>query len=304
MISVPDWLISPIDEFSGEYESRRIHGGDVLGESSVAFVGLARNCDRHLEGNLFRLSAITGSAKRWRTLIVENDSTDGTKAVIDRYRCQHPENVSAIMRDLGREHRPTEMAGQRTGELAEYRAECQEWVRRKCQDYEYTVVVDWDAFGGWVLSGILTGFSYISTEPDAFAFASVSLLEHPVLSYDREKNQIMQGSQWVHYDCWAMRLNSYWDDYANGVGGWKHNWLPPVGSPPVRMMSAFGGLCIYKTEDYLRGTYSGQDCEHVTFHRSIQETTGRGLYLNPSQRSIMQWIEKDAQQRPDQPVPN
>jgi hypothetical protein len=302
MITVPDWLVSPIDEFAGEYEVRRVHGATVLENASVAFVGLARNCARHLEGNLFRLSALTSAVDESRVLIVENDSTDNTKQVATSFAAKSGGRATAIVRDLGRQHRPTEMAGTRTNELAEYRAECQEWVRRHCSGFDYTVVVDWDSYGGWVLHGVQTGFSYLATDPGAFAMASVSLLEHPVASYDREKNTIVSGSQWIHYDCWAMRLNSYWDDYGHGIGGWKHNWFPLVGSPPVRMMSAFGGFCIYRTADYLRGTYSGQDCEHVTFHRSIQEATGLGLYLNPSQRMVMQWIEKDAKQNPDQPV--
>lgn len=297
MNEIPDWLLSTITqvpEFCEEFESRSQHGADVLEGSRIAIVGLARNCGSWLEANLVRLSALTARSAGWRAMICENDSTDNTKAVIDRFRCQHPENVAAIIRDLGRKHRPNEFAGPRTTELAEYRAECQEWVRRRCGDCDYTIVVDWDARGGWAHSGAMTAFSYCATEASAYGFASVSILEHPALTFDTQKQQVVKGSQWVHYDCWALRLNSYWDDYSHGAGGWKHNWFPPVGSPPVRVCSAFGGFAVYKTEDFLRGTYSGQDCEHVTFHKSVEEATGKALYLNPSQRTIMQWIESDA----------
>lgn len=294
-MNVPEWMVSPIEEFAEEFEARRIHGFDVLSGSRVAVVGLARNCGDHLEANLMRLHAgITGRAEDWRVFICENDSTDNTKEVISRFVSQNPDNATAVMSDLGRKHRPNEFAGPRTQELAEYRAKCQGWVGDACEGFEYTIVIDWDAWGGWTLNGAATGFSYLATETQAYASASVSLLEHPCLTFDAESRSLKQSSQWVHYDCWALRLNSYWDDYSRGAGGWKHNWLPPVGSPPIRVCSAFGGLCIYKTEDFLRGTYSGQDCEHVTFHKSVEEKTGRGLYLNPSQRTIMKWIEQDA----------
>lgn len=295
MTGVPEWMLSPVDEFVEEFEARKMHGQDVLSGSSVAVVGLARNCGERLEANIVRLQAsITGKATDWRVFICENDSTDNTKAVIDKFAVAWPDNVSTIMRDLGRKHRPNEFAGPRTEELAEYRNECLAWVKRRCEGFDYTIVIDWDSWGGWTLSGAMTGFSYLSTEPQAYGSASFSLLEHPFTSFDPEEKKMKVQFQWVHYDCWALRLNSYWDDYGRGVGAWKHHWLPPVGSPPIRVCSAFGGFCIYKTEDFLQGNYSGQDCEHVGFHKSVETKTGKALYLNPSQRTIMQWVERNA----------
>jgi len=291
---VPDWLISPVKgiaEFHEEYESRRTHGSEVLENSVIAVVGLARNCGQHLAANLVRLSAVTSRSKDWRVLICENDSTDDTKQVANSFAAVSNGRASAITRDLGRADRSNEYAGPRTEALAEYRAECQEWVRRNFWGSDYTIVIDWDAWGGWCINGAMTGLSYLATEEQAFGMASVSLLQHPQLSYDQEKQSLVRGSTWVHYDCWALRLNSYWDDHSAGAGGWKHGWLPMIGSPPVRVCSAFGGFAIYKTGDFLRGTYSGQDCEHVTFHRSIAEATGKALYLNPSQRTVMKWID-------------
>jgi hypothetical protein len=65
----------------------------------------------------------------------------------------------------------------------------------------------------------------------------------------------------------------------------------------VLVASAFGGLCIYRTEAYLQGTYDGvKDCEHVPYHASIAKATGQHLYLNPSQRCIMAWMTDDGGQ--------
>lgn len=294
MSKPPEWMTDPIEEFRDEYDSRRAHGALVLKESSIAVVGLARDCGQHLAANLFRLTALTGVARDWRLFINENDSSDNTKELLRHFAANSDGKVEAITRDLGRQIRTSEFAGPRTIELAEYRTECQEWVRRTCAEFEYTIVIDWDAWGGWAVDGVFTGLSYLSTEADSYGMASVSLTEHPSLRFEKELHAMVLGTQWSHYDCWALRLNSYFDDYSVGVGGWKQSWLPLVGSPPVRVCSAFGGFAIYKTADFLRGEYSGQDCEHATFHESIGETTGKGLYLNPSQRTIMNWIESDA----------
>jgi hypothetical protein len=97
--------------------------------------------------------------------------------------------------------------------------------------------------------------------------------------------------QWLHYDAWAYRLNSYWDDYTAGIGGWKHSHIPPVGSPPLAVCSAFGGMALYDTWAYLKGTYSGTDCEHVTFHQTIAERTGMRMYVDPAMRTVMHWLE-------------
>ena len=303
MHGIPGWMISPIAEFAEEHEVRVIHGADVLSNSRVAVVGLARNCGGSLQGNLERVRAgIASKAKDWSLFICENDSTDNTKEVISNFVSSSGGKASAKMCDLGRKHRPNEFAGPRTDELAQYRSECQSWVRDNCQGLDYVIVIDWDAWGGWTLDGVMSGFSYVASEPDIYGSASVSLLEHECFSFDATKNVMKKESQWVQYDCWALRLNSYWDDYSRGVGAWKHTWIPPVGSPPVRVKSAFGGFCIYEAADYLRGTYSGQDCEHVTFHRTIETQTGKALYLNPSQRTIMKWIETDADGSPDRSV--
>ena len=297
-MNIPEQLVLPAmsEQFREEYWSRREHGNDVLHNSKIAVVGLARNCESSLRNNLARAAMLTGGAVDYRLLIVENDSTDGTKDVAKEYCEIIGDKGHAITRDLGRKSRPAEFAGPRTVELAEYRSECQEWVRRNFDEADYVIVIDWDAMGGWIHNGAMTGLSYLATEQDAYGVASVSLTQHPMKTYNQQTQEVSDTLNWLHYDCWALRLNSYWDDYSSGQGGWKHSWLPPVGSPPVRVMSAFGGFAIYKAEQFLKGSYSGEDCEHVCFHRSIQETGGGGLYLNPSQRTVMNVIHQDAKQ--------
>jgi hypothetical protein len=296
-------LIRPNSEFAVEFESRTIHGEDVLSDSRVAIVGLARNCQGHLWMNYTRLmESIASKSKDYAVFVFENDSTDSTKSDIAKIEALGEGRVFASMNDFGRTQKANEFAGPRTIELAEYRNECRRFVERMFPDFEYTVVIDWDSWGGWTHEGAMTGFSYLATEEKAYGSASVSLIQYPCASTSAGSSEIKRSIEWVHYDCWALRLNSYWDDYSNGEGSWKHRWIPPVGSPPIRVCSAFGGFCIYKTEDFLRGEYSGQDCEHVCFHKTIEEHTGRGMYLNPSQRTFMHWIESEDNSRADSVV--
>jgi hypothetical protein len=93
------------------------------------------------------------------------------------------------------------------------------------------------------------------------------------------------GLDFAHYDAYAARLN-WWEDRRQKSGFmWFHMLLPPVGSPPIRMNSAFGGLAVYRTEAFTAPGvhYAGGDCEHVALHKSMRQA-GYGLWLNPGCR--------------------
>jgi hypothetical protein len=100
-----------------------------------------------------------------------------------------------------------------------------------------------------------------------------------------------------NYDSWAFR-GSWWDDlqgkklteHYNNYNRmlWFGLWILPVGSRPISVNSAFGGMCIYKTKHYTSGQYASYDCEHVTFHYDISnKNPGFALCLNPSQVMLM-----------------
>ena len=294
---VPSHLVEPLPEFREDYEAAVRMGRANLRWSSVAFVGLARNCAGPLAGNLERFTRLADLCGAWTLHVETNDNTDATAQVLDAF-CEGHQQASYRDQTLGRQQFSAEFAGPRTAALAEYRTACQQWVAEHAADTDYTVIIDWDAWGGWSHDGFLNGIGQLVAIGGAFGMASVSLLEYPVMAMDEQRKPTLTKG-WVHYDCWALRgvgqPACYWDAYTNGVGGWAHQWLPPVGSPPVVVASAFGGLCVYRTDDYLMATYRGEtDCEHVSAHRSIAERTGRRLYINPSSRTIMRWMTEEA----------
>lgn len=284
----PDEFLYPLEPFAEACAARVNDGVAILRDSKIAVVGLARNCGEALRRNIQRALDLCAECREFAIHIEENDSTDNTRQVlIDA--CKSHSNVTATMQTLRRKQRGNEFAGPRTMALAEYRTACQEWVRDCAEDAGFVVVVDWDQRGGWSQFGVLNGVALLHETHDAFGMASVSLLESDVVAM--RNGSVEKARTWLHYDAWALRLNAWIDDYTLGCGAWKHQWVPIVGTDPVRVRSAFGGLCIYRTQDYLAGAYTGEDCEHVTFHRTITERTGRSLYINPTQRCVMQWIE-------------
>jgi len=289
-MNVPEYLIYPLDHFAADFKRLHDIGESVWADSEVAFVGLARNCAPWLEQNLARLEQLAAGCRRWRLRVETNDNSDNTTKVLDSFCEAFPHNASYRDQTLMRQQFSAEFAGPRTQAIAEYRTACQTWVRENASQADLVVVIDWDSWGGWSHAGVMHGVGALQMTPDAAGMASVSLIEHPQMAMGEDKQpKIVPG--WVHYDAWALRLNSAWDDYTAGLGGWKHQWIPPVGSPPVPVVSAFGGMAIYDTHAYLKGIYDGADCEHVPFHVSMAKRTGMRMYLAPAMRTVMHWME-------------
>lgn len=285
MAELPEHYVYPMPPFADAYRQRVAEGASRWANSRVAIVGLARNCDGPLASNLKRLEQLVAKCRGWQLHIEANDCDDNTVSVLHRFCSRHPQ-ATFHYQVLNHQRFGPEFAGPRTIAMAEHRHACQRWVKACAGEADYVIVIDWDQWGGWMHDGVLNGIGWLVEMPGAYGMASVSLFQH----------DWGNGPQWAHYDLWALRgigqANCYWDTFTNGCGGWGYGWTPAVGSPPVLVSSAFGGLCIYRADGYLKGTYDGtRDCEHVPFHQSIACATGQRLYINPSQRSLMHWME-------------
>lgn len=281
-VQMPEILWRAPKPFAVEYAAQVGHGISWLTTQRIAIVGLARNCAGPLAENLERVLPLCRMAKSWHLHIEANDCEDDTLQVLTDFSRQHP-RMTFHYQDLGHVEFGAEFAGRRTEAMAMHRTACQQWVRSLEVPPDLVVVIDWDLWGGWNEHGFLNGLGWLWQMPEAFGMASVSLFQH----------DFGNGVNWYHYDLWALRgvgqVGCYFDTYQNGYGGFGYAWMPPVGSPPVLVSSAFGGMAVYRTAAYLAGTYDGSDCEHVPFHRSIAEATGQRMYVCPGMRTVATW---------------
>jgi glycosyltransferase involved in cell wall biosynthesis len=270
----------PVDyEFSGLYADVTCEGALLAARTSVVVVGLARDIAGILPASIDRIHSTARHFAKWKAIVVENDSTDGTKDVLTKWAGDKPDNVIVQMTDNGRPHlRGFERS--RVVAMADYRNRCRDLVREHAPDAELVIAVDLDAWGGWSQHGVINGVGWHARLPQAACMASTSLFKHPGSMIDGE-------IPWCHYDNWAYR----WLGWSNRLGPWFTFWLPPPGAPPIDVCSAFGGLAIYKAKPYLEAEYSGDngDCEHVNFHRMMQDK-GWTVHLNPAQRCVMTWL--------------
>jgi hypothetical protein len=272
------WSVNPA--YKDAYDAAVAAGRRLARYSRVNIVGIARNAMPTIENTLELIDELRRGFNVSRTFVYENDSTDGTTEVL----AAAAERLKIDVRSerLGLEDtRGFERS--RTERLAAARTKCHEWVRSGGYEADFTIVLDMDPAGGFSVDGVFNSIWQLSKNPvymgrKAGAMASYSL-------WVRDKQDGSGGFEMAHYDAWAARPLCYWEDRREQVGGlaWFSLFLPPVGSEVIPMNSAFGGLCVYRTDAYLAGVYDGNDCEHVGFHKSMQEE-GFQLYLNPGCR--------------------
>jgi len=274
----PDVLLPPDPEFASDYADAVRHGREVARNSTVAFVAICRNAMPWLPRTLALVEETGAMFREWSAFVFENDSSDQTKEVLSAWADHRQRNVS-----LNINHRPHlshTIAQERTVALAEYRTQCQ-WFVRHGEPVDYVVVFDTDPWGGWSVDGVATSLRWLDLEPRASCMASYSWAQTPYGAAPIA----------IHYDAFAARLN-HW---RRRDQQWFHLWHPPVGSPPVRFNSAFGQLAVYRGYEYLDARYSGDDCEHVCFHRSLRGS----VYLNPSSRCVSFWVPNAGQDSND-----
>jgi hypothetical protein len=280
----PDVLLPPDPEFAEDYAEKVAFGRECAARSRIAFVAICRNAMPFLPQTLELLERTGAMFREWSAFIYENDSADETKDVLAAWA--DGQQRQASINTNGRPHLNGTIEPVRTHALAEYRAECQRWVRDG-EPVDYVCVFDSDAWGGWSVDGVATSIAYMAWDHSWYGLASYSWAEVSTPA----------GPMPIHYDAFAGRLAGW----QRRDQKWFHHWHPQIGSPPIEFNSAFGQLCVYRAERYLQGTYTGEDCEHVTFHRSIARNAAidEGDYyhgpsytrlgLNPASRCVSFW---------------
>ena len=277
---LPDEVLQVDDEWRELYQQRVLEGIEFAARSHVTICGMARNIAGILPVTISRLKTITDHFSSWGVAIVENDSTDDTKAVLASLEEQNPGRVVCHMQDYNWPH----LHGwepERVQRYAMLRNTYREMARDHWPHSDVVLCVDLDCWGGWSIEGLLNGLGWLNHKKSAACMASTSLFQHQFFS---------DGPAWGHYDCWALRVHGW----KHVLTPWKTFWLPPVGAPPIKVFSAFGAAALYRPEAFFKHAYESidGDIEHAGLHRSMIED-GWKIYLNPAQRSLMHWLTEE-----------
>ena len=258
-------------------------GREHLQDKKIILVGIVRDVAERLH----KFQDVSRQLKQMNfdieVFLYENDSKDKTIELLERWSDEDSWfHFKSEKRDAPDLRLSTE--DDRTINLAYARNECIDWVRKVSPNSDYVVVIDPDLHDYYV-PGLINGVGHL-VDKNADAMAGFSYLYKYIGDYNGKV--LTDTPQFTGYDCWAYRHTDFMDGHRSGTMFWFYWYVLPIGSNPYQVLSAFGGSCVYKTKSYLSGIYTGGDCEHVNFHRSILEADENfTLYVNPSQVFIV-----------------
>lgn len=253
-----------------EVEYRRLCrlGYTVMARQRVVITGLARNLESILPLSMRRITRLMDRFADARTVIFENDSTDGTKALLRGWAAMD-RRVVAVSEDAGDPVNPMRRCLARVARMARYRTRCHELVTREYPNFDAVIVVDPDVRGGWSEDGIANTFG----QQERWDFVGANGVIF--------RRQGLQVNQLRQYDSWALRF----DEAFTPIPAASLARISFArGEPLHRLMSCFGGLGIYSMAAYAAGDYfyGAEDLEHPRFHRSLVAAGYDRLFLNPS----------------------
>lgn len=276
----PDEVLPVTDEWRALYREVTEEGYDAAKRSHVTICGMARNISGILPVTFARLGEITRHFGDFGVVIVENDSTDDTKAMLQKFESENPGRAICLLNDFDWPHLHG-FEAERVQRYAMLRNTYREATFQHFPHTDLILAVDLDCWGGWSVDGLLNGVGWMKRYKDAACMASTSLYQGIAVN-----NQV----GWGHYDTWALRVHG-WEEH---LSPWKTAWLPLPGSPPVEVYSAFGAAALYRPEALKEVEYASinGDIEHAGLHRRMMQN-GWKIYLNPAQRSLMSWQAGD-----------
>jgi hypothetical protein len=271
-----------LPEFVDSYRSHTDSGIDHVKEKKIIVTGLVRNVEKFLANNIKQLFFLGKTCAELSYFLYENDSSDNTIKVLNDLSQSIP-NFKFLSEKLDLPQFGPTKDIQRTVNLATARNKCSEYIKKTYYDYDYVMVVDLD-YNYIDPYGILNSFGHFADHDiDGICGNSYQIVKKP-----NDDTEYL----W-NYDSWAFRMN-HWEFlgkrnnlYNSDPMLWFGMWRMPIGSDIIPIYSGFGGCCIYKVSKYTKGQYSGEDCEHVTFHKSLIDNNDQfALYINPSMYSV------------------
>lgn len=284
-------MFSILPEFQDQYQTHIELGRKYIASQNITVLGLARNIGNVLYDNILTIDSLRKYCKNLTYFIYENDSIDNTVEILKNFKdslsgfTYKSETLDLEHFTHNIENKSRLKSTDRTKNLARHRNTCLDYAKENHLDSDFIIVMDVD-FKQFNLNGILNSFGWFANDyTDAMAGNSFEV--RPIFSSSKDNHL------W-NYDCWAYR-GSWWEDlqkyskaYQYDPMMWFGFWQPPIGSPPIKVNSAFGGIGIYKTSLLYKVSYEGYDCEHVCLHKNLYSTQSNfRLHLNPSQIMVV-----------------
>jgi len=265
--------ISMVNGFFLEYKPKsREDIIEYIKEKTITFAAPVRNCGTSLVADVNLAIKIGEFFKNYNIVIFENDSIDETKRILQDFHGH--ERIKVITMDNLDQKFPF-----RTQRISFARNKLFNEVKKIGSDYFCTMDMDGVIGLDFDIEGFLSNFYYDDCWDAVFPvnvdkYYDIWTLRHPDIcpgDYERDMNSMdpIFSDEIIFDNC----LNNLQRMDFKKLNGW------------LNVMSAFGGMGIYKTSKFVNSSYFGvkdnyEVSDHVAFHLKAVES-GAMLYLNP-----------------------
>ncbi|UMY18611.1 glycosyltransferase family 2 protein [Methylobacterium organophilum] len=246
----------------------------------ITILGLARDCARTIPNLLGLIDALQASGITTQAIIGENGSRDGTRPLLDAAAARGRLRIldTGFMAEHGRLKR---MA---LGREALAGAARESGIASKVVcvvDLDTPMAVTPDA------ASLRQAMRRLLADDAIFAAAATSRPSYyDLIAFDDGQASFEHLLDEIH----ARETNPlrYYSLFRDVIYPAQEAL---TSERVLYCISAFNGLCLYRSEDYATGSYCTGSrfdlCEHLTFNRSVAAATGKSMIIDPLLRVAM-----------------
>ena len=254
-------------------------GKEYLSNKSVIITGLIRDSEhtiKYIKQNVYKITKLFNN---YKIIIFENDSKDNTRQELLKWVDE--DNNVIILGCSGINNKTCNLniksftitkgiSKNRINNLSYLRNEYLKFIKNNYSNFDFTIVYDFDINGIIYTDGILNTAYKFSINPEIDAIASQSY----------KIKSVNNLYLFLYGDSYAYRDNNL--QFMNHTI--KSLFLSLFNEYPYnfkKVISAFGGFTIYRTESIIKSEYNtyldnhGEYvCEHVGLHKNMN------IYIN------------------------
>jgi hypothetical protein len=280
----PEDIFLPKKNKQSSYAYKVRKGADICKSKKILFCSICRNVGDVLERNILCLNRIAKGFLDYHMFFYENDSTDNTIEILEKYKSDKLNYISEQRED--KNYRELVENGEdpwhfnRCKVLAECRNKYLEYAKN-FRDFDYLCIFDADLKGGWSYDGINHGIFTLELDSQAACVSSYGVLtEHT----NETALEDLDQKDYLMYDSFAFRPLKSKPRHMFALQA--YNFITfSRGDEPTIVESNFGGMAIYKMESIIGCQYGAKewqtgfvDPDHVIFNRQISGN----IILDPS----------------------
>ena len=240
---------------------------DVLSDKNILIVGICKNIENSVDRAIKNITRIKSYVNKCKVLIYENNSTDKTSNMLITLT-KNIEYFTIVTENIIENNDLYKR-------MASARNKYINFIKSNNKEYQYVLILDLDLVIDIPIMSIMNCFNHTQL-------------------WDVQTANSIYDKDYHYWDTFALRLtasdtpyfyesdiitggNLYWNKYCNIPTKQKQY------SDYVNVLSAFGGMAIYKIDCFNNSMYDEtiNDCEHVPFHKHLINNNKK-IILNPN----------------------